>query len=529
MSMRRATLACLSPMLATLGMAHAAMAQDMATPMATSCEALAQSAMPDAVSLSAQAVAQDAFHVPAEAHGGPSAGMNITGAFPSDSNPAFCRIQARLKPSAQSDIRVEVWLPIKGWNGKLIGVGNLGWGGNLPYANMLAGLQRGYAVAGNDTGHDSNGPDGEGGKFLLGKPEVLIDYAWRANHLMTLAAKALAKSAYGSAPRRAYWIGCSLGGLQGLIEARKFPDDYDGVVAGAPPNPLASFNAAQLWPNWLIARDRRRGLSADNLVTLHHAVLSACAKQVGTLYGYVEDPAHCHFDPASIQCRPAQTRDCLSARQVALVRWTYRGPVNPRSGKVIFPGPAKGSELEWTPFTNGGEFGNAADLFRYAGLQNAAWRANALDWRKDVPAVVKRLAPLLQVDADFTEFAARGGRLLLYVGGNDYHNPAELANYLGRIHAKLGAKADHYARMFVIPGMGHCAGSAGCDAWDKVEAIDAWVDRKAGRQPREVAKLDAAGAVIRRQPLCYYPEVPTYRGAGDPALAASYQCATAQN
>jgi feruloyl esterase len=104
-----------------------------------------------------------------------------------------------------------------------------------------------------------------------------------------------------------------------------------------------------------------------------------------------------------------------------------------------------------------------------------------------------------------------------------------LANYLGRIHAKLGAKADHYARMFVIPGMGHCAGSAGCDAWDKVEAIDAWVDRKAGRQPREVAKLDAAGAVIRRQPLCYYPEVPTYRGAGDPALAASYQCATAQN
>lgn len=485
-------------------------AQDM-----SDCAALAATALPDAVGLTAQAVDPGAFALPPRA----SSGMSITGEVPSAPNPGFCRIRATLKPSAVSAIRVEVWLPLRGWNGKMIGVGNFGWGGDLPYANMLAGLSRGYAVAGNDTGHEG----GEGGEFLLGKPEVLVDYAWRANHLMTVMAKDLITRAYGKGPARAYWIGCSLGGLQGLIEARRFPQDYDGVVAGAPPNPLTLFNAAQLWPNWLIAQDPRRALTPQKLAALHGAVLRACAKEAGALYGYVEDPAHCAFDPSVIACKKGDRADCLTARQVDFVRMVYRGPVEPKTGKVIFPGPARGSEMEWSPFINGREFINAADLFRYAAFQNPAWRASAMDWARDVKAASDRLAPLIHVDDDFTAFAARGGRLLLYVGGNDYHNPAELADYLKRIHSHLGEKADHYARMFVIPGMGHCAGSDGCDAWDKVDAIDAWVDRKAGRAPREVNRHG------RTQPLCYYPDVPTYRGAGDLAVSASYQCAVPKN
>lgn len=522
--------------LTALGWAQAALAQGAPPPLSAGsplpavrdvadCAALARAALPDAIDLTAQEVAPGALALPADGHGMDSPGMRITGADPVGPNPAFCKISATLTPSPRSAIRMQVWLPAHGWNGKLIGVGNFGWGGSLPLANMAAGLARGYAVAGNDTGHDSGGPDGNGGRFLLGNPDALVDYAWRANHAMTVAAKDLIRRAYGTGPVRSYWIGCSLGGLQGLIEARRFPEDYDGVVAGAPPNPLAAFNAAQLWPNWLFAKDPRRALSERQLGVLHAAVLKACAGTVGQAFGYVEDPLRCTFDPVVLACKRGGRAgaNCLTPRQVAFVRAVYRGPVEPRSGAVIFPGPARGSEQEWRPFVNGKEFFNAADLFRYAAFADPAWRAASLDWQRDVPRAIAKLAPLLAADDDLTAFAARGGRLLLYVGGNDYHNPAELADYLKRVQARIGEKGNHYARLFVIPGMGHCGGSQGCDAWDKVDAIDAWVDRKAGLAPREVAKTEN-GAVIRRQPLCYYPQMPVYRGSGDPAQASSYQC-----
>lgn len=514
---------------ATLGILWATSAH--AQSMSPDCAALARQALPGATDVVAENMAAASFPLPMDDHGMGSPGMRITGAQPLQPNPAFCRVRAVLRPTAQSAIRMELWLPAQGWNGKFIGVGNFGWGGSLPYNNMLAGLERGYAVAGNDTGHDSAGPDGEGGRFLLGKPEVLTDYAWRANHLMTVAAKDLITKAFGNGPKRSYWIGCSLGGLQGLIEARRFPEDYDGVVAGAPPNPLTAFNAAQLWPNWLIAQDPRRALTPAKLAVLHDAVIKACAKEAGKLYGYVEDPAHCAFNPGSLECRKSDPPKCLTARQVAFVRLVYRGPVTGRgAGNVIFPGPAKGSELEWAPFINGREFLNAADLFRYAAFQRPSWQARTINWDRDVPIAMLRLQAQLHVDEDFRAFAARGGRLLLYVGGNDYHNPTELVDYLHRIHAKLGEKADHYARLFVIPGMGHCGGSQGCDAWDKVEAIDAWVDRKAGRTPRDIAKVDRdTGVVLRRQPLCYAPDVAVYRGAGDLASSASYECKPTDN
>ncbi len=488
----------------------------------TSCAAMAAKVLPDAVDLSVQTVAADGFKLP-NGSVPASSGMSLTGELPSASHPGFCRIVAILKPSLASHIRTEIWLPLEGWNGKFIGVGNFGWGGDLPYANMLAGLQKGYAVAGNDTGHDSKGPAGYGGKFLMGKPDALIDYAYRANHEMTVAAKALIVDFYGSGPKRSYWIGCSLGGLQGLIEARRYPEDYDGIVAGAPPNPLTLFNAAQLWPNWLINRYPKMALSRDKHALLNGAIIKACASPAGQKSGYLDNPAACTFDPKMIQCKSGDAPDCLTKAQVKFVRLVWRGPVDPRTGKVIFPGPAKGAELEWGPFTNGKEFGNALDLYRYAAFQKPQWSSFAMDWAKDVDAAVARVGPLMHVDDDLTAFTRRGGRLLLYVGWNDYHNPVELADYMKRVHAKIGDKADHYVRMFAIPGMNHCALGMGCDSWDKIDAIDAWVDRKAGRQPRTIVRFEQ-GKVLRTQPLCFWPQMPVYDGTGPADDKSSYTC-----
>jgi feruloyl esterase len=450
-----------------------------------------------------------------------SGGMSITGGQ-AGPNPEFCRVRATMKPSTVSAIRVEIWLPAHDWNGKFLGVGNFGWGGTLPYANMQAGLERGYAVAGNDTGHDSEGPLGHGGKFLLNQPELLQDYAWRANHLMTVAAKAFAAAYYGKAPRWSYWIGCSLGGLQGLIEASRFPQDYDGIVAGAPPNPLVDFNAAQLWPGWLVSRDPALALSDGKLAALHGAVVKACAGPVGSQLGYLENPAACHFDPELVLCKGADGPDCLTSAQVALVRQIYRGPVD-GAGRVIFPGPALGSEQEWRPFVGTREFTNAADLLRYAAFNQTDWQPSSLDWGRDIERARDRLKGLLMADDDLIAFAARGGRLLLYVGTQDYHNPAELVSYLERVKGRIGPKGDHYARLFIMPGMNHCAGGQGCDAWDKLAAIDDWVDRKAGRQPRMASKLEQ-GEVKATYPLCFYPDVALHDGKGPVTNAASYAC-----
>src|SRR5258706_8909337 len=169
------------------------------------------------------------------------------------------------------------------------------------YGGMLTGLQDGYATTSTDTGHDG-AVDGHGGQFALGQPEKLIDYAYRAGHEMTVAAKAIARRFYGTAPARSYWVGCSLGGLEGLIEAKRYPTDYDGIVAGAPPNPLARFNALQLWPSWLINQDPTRLIPRGKYNMVPDAVLKNRASAVGLKDGVV-DKADCNFDPKQLLCK----------------------------------------------------------------------------------------------------------------------------------------------------------------------------------------------------------------------------------
>lgn len=284
------------------------------------------------------------------------------------------------------------------------------------YPAMLAGLEQGYATAATDTGHDSSTEEGKGGQFALGHPEKLIDYAWRADHLMTVHAKELIKAYYGKPASRAYWIGCSLGGLEGLIEARRFPDDYDGIVAGAPPNPLVKFNAAQLWPGWLLGRHRDVNMTKAKLEMVSKAALKACATPIGLKQGFIDDPQHCDFEPEQLQCKGTETADCLTAGQVELMQQLYRGPINPRTGEVIFPGVAKGNENLLGDFVDGQAFPVALDLFKYAAFQDPDWDWTTMDWDKTVNEAVNRLGPLLHVDSNLTAFFDRGAKLLLYVG-----------------------------------------------------------------------------------------------------------------
>jgi feruloyl esterase len=496
-----------------------------AAAMAT-CESLAKLALPDATITAAQSVGAGQYKMPE----GPMArlgrlpGMNLAGHIEEQPNPVFCRVAATLKPSDDSDIRIEVWLPQSGWNGKFLGVGNFGWAGSLMTSGMLSGLAEGYVTASTDTGHDSSAPDGDGGRFALGHSNKLIDYAYRADHLMTLAAKTMIEAFYGAAPSRSYWIGCSLGGLQGLIEIKRYPADYDGVVVGAPPNPLTSFNAAQLWPGWLVSQDPSRLIPNAKYGMIHDAVLKACASPVGLKDGLVDQPDRCSFDPDRLRCTGADAPDCLTAPQVYLMQQIYLGPVNPRTRAVIFPGPARGSELDLSIFATAKPFGTALDLFRYAAFQNPDWDWTRMDWDKDVATAIAEVAPLLHVDADLKPFLDRGGKLLMYIGWNDYHNPEELIGYYTSLVESAGPRAGASTRLFTIPGMGHCFGGAGCDTFDKLGAIDAWVDH--GEAPERVLAFKVRdGTIVRTRPLCAYPKAARYNGSGDTSDAANFVCA----
>ena len=490
-----------------------------------SCADLAKVALPEATVTSIESVASEQYKIPQSQQGfAAQPGMNLAGRIELGTNPAFCKFAATLRPSQDSQIRIEVWLPQTAWNGKLLGVGNFGWAGSIPYPGMLVGLQEGYAAVSTDTGHDSSTAGGDGGHFSLGHPEKLIDYAYRADHAMTLDAKTLIKAFYGVAPAHSYWIGCSLGGLEGLIEAKRYPTDYDGIVAGAPPNPLTRFNALQLWPSWLISQDPTRLIPAGKYAMVHAAVLRACASPLGLKEGFVDEPDTCHFDPAQLQCKASDEPDCLTIPQVDLLQQTYAGPRNPRTGESIFIGPARGAELEMFGFANGGAPWVALDLFRYAAFQDTAWNWKAMDWDKDVATAVAKVGPLLHVDSNLGPFFAHGGKLLMYIGWTDYHNPQDLVEYYRSLGKNSGGEhTSGSLRLFTIPGMAHCGGGAGCDTFNKLGVIDDWVDH--GHAPERIpAARVGGGKILRTRPLCAYPTVARYSGSGDTNDAAKFVC-----
>ena len=430
-----------------------------------------------------------------------------------DGLPAYCRVTATLKPTEDSDIKVEVWMPASGWNGRFEAVGNGGWAGHIHTQDLSAALKGGFATAGTDTGHDGNGNDA---RFAAGHPEKLIDFGYRAVHEMTTTAKAIIASFYGDGPKFSYWNGCSTGGKQGLTEAQRYPDDFNGIVEGDPASLFTHLMFGTIWPAEATLKDAASYIPPEKYQLIHRAVLEACDALDGVKDGLIEDPTRCRFDPKVLEC-------CLTAPQIEAVRKIYAGPTNPRTGEQIFPGLEPGSELSWKNLAGGPKpMEIPASYFRNLLFHDPAWDFRTLNFDSDVARADQLHGAILNADdPDLKAFAAHAGKLIMYHGWSDpVIAPMESVNYYNAVVAAMGgtAKTANFVRLFMAPGMGHCANGEGPSAFDKMGALEEWVEH--GAAPDRIV---AHGHGLTR-PLCPYPEVARWKGSGSTSEAANFTC-----
>lgn len=493
---------------------------------ATTCDGLISLKLPDTTITLAQPIPAGAFAPPASF---PSAGPHGGFTFVSAKDlPEFCRIAAVSRPSKDSEIKFEVWMPASRWNGKFMGVGNGGMAGSISYASLAAVLSRGYATSSTDTGHEGKNNDGS---YALGHREKVIDFGYRAVHEMTVKAKLIIAAYYGRGPTFSYWSGCSTGGRQALTEAQRFPADYNGIVAGAPANFLTHLQASSIWKAQAIRKNPGGLIPPSKLPMIHNAVVIACDARDGVKDGLLEDPRLCDFDPKTLECKGDDSPDCLTAAQVAVTQAFYSAIINPRAKQEIYPGLALGSELGWTSdvgrmhadITNT----QASEYLRYAVFQDANWDFTTFDFDSAM-ALADRIddGVTKAMDPNLGEFFRRGGKLLQYHGWSDPSiSPLNSINYYTSVVDLVGQAnlSDSY-RLFMIPGMDHCGGGDGPNTFDSIHAIEEWVE--AGKPPeRIIASQVKDGKVSRTRPLCPFPQVAKYKGKGSTDDAANLVCA----
>ncbi len=489
--------------------------------MAATCESLASIALPGTTITLAQPVAAGEFTLPGRTFGGTPAP-----AVALKELPAFCRIAATLKPTDDSDIKIEVWLPSAGWNGKLQAVGNGGWAGSISYGAMAEALYHHYATASTDTGHV-----GGSGSFALGHPEKVVDFGYRSEHEMTVKAKALIEAFYGNPARMSYWNGCSTGGRQGLKEAQRFPDDYDGIVAGAPANPRTHLAFGTMWIAHANLKDPASYIPPAKYPAIHQAVLNACDALDGLKDGLITDPTRCHFDPQVIACKgadaSADSSTCLTAPQMETVKKILSPSRNPRTGEEIYPGLEPGAELGWATLAGPVPFAAITDHFKYVVFKDPNWDWKTLNFDSDVALADKIDNETINAtDANLKPFFGRKGKLLLYHGWADQNvAPQSTINYYKRVVDTVGgeSKTSDSIRLFMAPGMAHCGGGEGPNAFDMMTAITAWREN-GGAPERIVASHSTAGKVDRTRPLCVYPQVAKYKGSGSIDAAENFSC-----
>jgi len=436
---------------------------------------------------------------------------------------AFCRVAATLTPSPDSDIKIEVWMPVSGWNGKFQAVGNGGWAGTISYPAMNEALARGYATTSTDTGHAV-----ADGSFVLGHPEKFVDFAWRSVHEMTLRAKTIIEAFYGKPPRRSYWNGCSTGGRQGLMEAQRFPADYDGIIAGASANPRTRLNAAGLAMHQALWRNPASVIPDTKYRMIHDAVLDACDAIDGVKDRLIQDPTRCHFNPDVLVCKAEDGPTCLTRPQAEAVA-TILSPVKTRGGVEIFPPREPGSELGWGfLFAGADPQPLVADTFRYVVYKDPKWDWRTFDLDRDVEKA--EASPEVRIadaiDPNLQPFVNRRGKLLMYHGWSDaLVAPLASISYYNNVLARMGgaARSSEWIRLFMVPGMGHCRGGDGPNTFDTVSALDDWVE--SGKPPERIVASHASnGRVDRTRPLCPYPQVAVYKGSGSIDDADNFSC-----
>ncbi len=468
--------------------------------------------------------------------------------------PSFCRVQGVLRPTSDSHIAFEVWLPADGWNGRFQGVGNGGFAGAIGYSGLAAAVQSGYAVAATDTGHSAGGTDASWAKE---HPEKIIDFGWRAIHLTAVAGKTLAESFYGTAPRHSYFSSCSNGGRQGLMEAQRFPEDYDGIIAGAPAYNWTGLFTGFVW-NAQALSSPGATIRAAKTPAIASAVLAQCDELDGLVDGLVSDPRQCQVESKVLSCASEETDACLTDPQIAALDAIYQGPRTSKGQQIYFGFPPGG---EAAPASAGWDlwiFGSApgesiqnafgSNFIKYVVGAPEDWTPADFNFDRDFEPLEKKTSPNFNAtDPDLSRFAARGGKLILYHGWSDAAIPQGTIAYRDQVVRRMGAdSAGSFMRLFMVPGMHHCAGGTGPSDFGQndvpasdsdpstslMSALEAWVE--AGRAPEQViARAQTQpgapeGQTGRTGLICAHPKRAMLKPGADPSRAESYSCVDAQ-
>lgn len=474
-----------------------------------------------------------------------SSGVIIRGVWPSPASAhgattvdvPFCRVVGVTAPA----MGFEVWMPpADKWNGKFNGVGNGALAGGFNYRSMVAPLALGYAVGSTDGGHKS--PSATDGAWMVGHPELWDDFGYRAVHAMTRNSKAIVEAYYTKAAKYSYFTGCSGGGQQGLAEAQKYPADYNGIVSGAPANFPTRMWPGETYAGWVAFKEGTQltlgGPPGPPTVTpklklINDAAIAACDTLDGAKDGLITDPRKCNFDPATIQCAAGatDTSKCLTPAEVNTVKKIYAGLKDPTTGEVFWAGYEPGSEDNWAGHIY--PFVIPVGYFRAMVTGNPNWTYETFDFAsaKDFATLYDadaRYAPILNAtDPDLMAFKQLGGKLILWHGWSDQNiAPRNTINYYNSVIADQGseAKTQEFARLFMIPGVGHCSGGAGPDTVNWLAALENWVEK--GTAPTQIpASKVVGGQTTFTRPLCVYPQVETYKGSGEIKDAANFACA----
>jgi feruloyl esterase len=482
---------------------------------ATSCSMLKSLALPNTSITSAEEVPAGTFMPPGAA---PNAQPNpaLIGL------PSFCRITATLTPSSDSEIKTEVWLPVADWNRKLQAVGNGGLAGAINYGALGLALKNAYATTSTDTGHTGNTAGA-----MLAHPDKLVDFAYRSVHEMTVSAKLIVDAFYGTGPRLSYWNSCSTGGRQGLKEGQQFPNDFDGIIAGAPA--IRSLAASVMWVANATLSNPASYIPPSKYPAIHRAALDACDAIDGLKDRLIDDPTHCRFDPAVLACQGEDGPQCLTAPQLEAARKILAPVRNSRTGQEVAAGLEPGAELGWGAKAAGPQpYAPTIERLKYLLFKDPNWNWRTFDFDRDLNLLEGLAAtdPIDAVDPDLKAFASHGGKLLLYHGWSDalISPRGTIAYYNSVLDAMAGTReTTNWLRLFMVPGMGHCGGGDGPNTFDTVTALDQWVDK--GQPPDQILATHRTNAIVdRTRPLCPYPQVARYNGTGSIDDAANFAC-----
>jgi feruloyl esterase len=520
-----------------------------APPAAQPCEKIASLKLQNTTIISAVAEAEGPLVQEGRAQdGGEPAPQAARGRGPQPAPvlPAFCRVRITVAPA----IKMEVWMPTSGWNGDFEGVGNGGKAGSISYPAMSTALKAGYATASTDTGHEGNGET-----WALGHPDLVVDFAYRAIHEMSATAPKVIAAFYGAGPRFSYFNGCSTGGRQGLMEAQRYPDDYNGILSGDPVIYYTHIQAGfPVWVSLQALKDPETYIPPSKLPALNDASVAACDSVDGLKDGLIADPRKCGFtkDPSVLLCKGADSPTCLTAKQLKTLKTLYSG-IQDANGKEIYPGTMPGHETGWS-FIGAADPAKAVGDNAAAGLigflknavfENPNWDYRTWSYEKDMPFADKKLASVINTtDPNIKGFQAHGGKLLLYHGWTDPTiSPLETINYYKSAVAdvtgthpadvaqenettflqRVEQTAD-FIRLFMIPGMDHCGGGPGPNHFDAFSSLVNWVEHKQAPEKIIASHTTNNGTVDRTRPLCPFPNTAQYTGQGSTDDAANFVC-----